>query len=574
MNKLIMYLAFCLAVVGCAMADRQCEEVMSEADKVMEANPDSAAVSIRLLDGISSRVSSLPTRQQMRYHLLYAKAMNKGFVDFTSDSIMKQVCEYYDSHGTDYEKMMANYLLGCVYRDLGESPRAIYHYERAAGYPGDDRETYLLKGRIYGQEAELLHRLALVEQECRALDMTAKYDMLAGDSISATIAISQKARAYSLIDKHDSTIYYNNVAVERFKEMGCEQYAARDCPYSIKSYIALGQYQSAKECIDFYEEKSGFFHNDTAIAGHETYYYTKGLYYAHTNRYDSAQLLFRRCLAFPDEPKMRLNAYRGFSVMYDKMGVADSTAKYALLTYKLNDSIYLIDAAEAVLRQQASYNYERYQEEARKKADSIIALQWWLMGAAAVIVCIAGGAVYVYRKVRRANQWKLLQVQERYETEKTLLQTEMEELNALLEEKESLLENKDLIFERKRKELDDEIEQKEESISELQNRVAQYEKKLKIRSNAEIDDEIQGSAVREKFMAYTTDVRKHPTERQWRELMDMARTHLPQMLVLLNKYNISEREMRVCILTRLRFKPGEIATIMDCRFPEVSLTRS
>jgi hypothetical protein len=40
-------------------------------------------------------------------------------------------------------------------------------------------------------------------------------------------------------------------------------------------------------------------------------------------------------------------------------------------------------------------------------------------------------------------------MQERYETEKTLLQREMEEMNALLEERQSLLETKEDLMERR-----------------------------------------------------------------------------------------------------------------------------
>ena len=52
----------------------------------------------------------------MKYELLYAKAMNKAYIDFTSDSIMKKVALYYDKHGSKNEQMEAYYLLGCVYK--------------------------------------------------------------------------------------------------------------------------------------------------------------------------------------------------------------------------------------------------------------------------------------------------------------------------------------------------------------------------------------------------------------------------------------------------------------------------
>ena len=48
---------------------------------------------------------------RMRYHLLHAKAQNKAYVDFTTDSLLLQLTRYYDRHGTPNDRMLAYYLL-------------------------------------------------------------------------------------------------------------------------------------------------------------------------------------------------------------------------------------------------------------------------------------------------------------------------------------------------------------------------------------------------------------------------------------------------------------------------------
>jgi lipopolysaccharide biosynthesis regulator YciM len=67
----------------------------------------------------------------MYYHLLLADAMNKAYVDMTTDSILKEVADYYDRHGSTNEQMRAHYLLGCAYRDMGEAPMALQCYQDA-----------------------------------------------------------------------------------------------------------------------------------------------------------------------------------------------------------------------------------------------------------------------------------------------------------------------------------------------------------------------------------------------------------------------------------------------------------
>ena len=69
--------------------------------------------------------------RQMHEALMQAKAQNENFEPFTTDSTMLRVVDYYDSHGTANEQMLAHYLLGCVYRDLGDAPRALEHWGKS-----------------------------------------------------------------------------------------------------------------------------------------------------------------------------------------------------------------------------------------------------------------------------------------------------------------------------------------------------------------------------------------------------------------------------------------------------------
>lgn len=60
-----------------------------------------------------------------KYHRLLSEAeeQNSNYIPFTTDSAMLDVVDFYDSHGNANERMKAHYLLGCVYRDLGEAPK-------------------------------------------------------------------------------------------------------------------------------------------------------------------------------------------------------------------------------------------------------------------------------------------------------------------------------------------------------------------------------------------------------------------------------------------------------------------
>ena len=140
MKKVFLYLTVLLTVIGCSQTT-EIDIVMNQAERIMETRQDDANKSLIVLDSLKAQINGMTEAQRMRYHLLQAKAMNKAYVDFTSDSIMLKVVDYYERYGSGYEKMTANYLLGCVYRDLGDAPTAMKYLERATKSDGKDIPT-------------------------------------------------------------------------------------------------------------------------------------------------------------------------------------------------------------------------------------------------------------------------------------------------------------------------------------------------------------------------------------------------------------------------------------------------
>lgn len=573
MKKVIVYLTVLLIVIGCSQTT-EIDIAMEQAERFMETRQGDANKSLIVLDSLKAQISGMTEAQRMRFHLLQAKAMNKAYVDFTSDSIMLKVVDYYDRYGSGYEKMTANYLLGCVYRDLGDAPTAMKYLERATKSDGKDIPTYKTLAHVHGQMAYLLEEQSLAESALRELDVAYKYSILAGDTIDALTILSVKAPVYSLVNKMDSSEIVIDSCINMFKRMGCQQYAAQMCAYNIRYLLQKGEIGKAHDRIKIYETESGYFHNGEIESGKEVYYYYKGLYYLGVNHTDSARTMFQKCLNYIADPNIKVSAYHGLSLLYDKIGPADSTAKYALLAYNANDSAYDKSVSEALIRQQALYNYSKYQETALRSAERAATLGWWLFASLAVLVAAVCFTLFIYKKKKRAAGRRIAMMQERYETEKTLLQREMEEMNALLEERQSLLETKEDLLERREAELNIEIGKREQSIAELQERVAGYEREMHIKDIAVLEDEIQKAPLKDDFSYYLKNVMEQPSSKDWDKLIRFAKSSFPKLYVMLRNYNVNERELRICILTRLMFKPKDIAVLVGCRFPEVSLTRS
>lgn len=135
MKEKVIYLLLIFLILTSCAGNRKYDDLMQRADSIMNVNDDSAKVAIRMLDGVKSQLPEFSQSQKMRYELLRHKAMNKACITFTSDSVMKEVVDYYDHHGSANERMLANYVLGCVYRDMHEAPMALEYYNKATSKP-------------------------------------------------------------------------------------------------------------------------------------------------------------------------------------------------------------------------------------------------------------------------------------------------------------------------------------------------------------------------------------------------------------------------------------------------------
>ena len=134
---------------------------LERAEVMMNDYPDSA---LAVLDSLSAHEQEFGKRLRMRYQLLRLQAQNKAFIPFTSDSLAKDVVSYFDRHGNHNDQMKAHYLLGCVYRDLGEAPHAVDCYIDAiskADTTAKDCDFSTLSS-VYSQMAEICHQQLLL----------------------------------------------------------------------------------------------------------------------------------------------------------------------------------------------------------------------------------------------------------------------------------------------------------------------------------------------------------------------------------------------------------------------------
>lgn len=144
--RLIITLGVLLCLFACHYTPHY-PETMLRAEQLMDVAPDSV---LTLLAGFKDSVWAESEATQMYYKLLTIKANDKCYISHTSDSLMKVLVSYYESHGTSAQLMEVYYYQGSVYRDLQDAPRALGYFQKAIDASVDGKE-YKILGRVYSQ---------------------------------------------------------------------------------------------------------------------------------------------------------------------------------------------------------------------------------------------------------------------------------------------------------------------------------------------------------------------------------------------------------------------------------------
>ena len=368
-----------ILVSGCT-GGRQYRALLEQADSLMTGQPDSAYALLSAIDSADLQRQRKAVR--MRYELLRAEAQNKLYIPFTTDSVLREVADYYNRHGSSNDHLRSRYALGCAYRDLHEAPRAIECYQDAIDCADTTSAECDFKtiSCVYSQMADQLRRQLALSNAIESRKQSIRYSFLIKDTLNALYDMTQMTTEYMMLNKKDSAEIILNKAKFLYLGNGHQrEWAIASLPLA---YIYLTQPQrlnKAKEVLDLYESASGMFLPDGHLPPSECmYYYYSGLYQEEIGNLDSAEYFYRR-MYYPNMEYTHEDAmYRGLLCIFREKGTTDSIAKYTDLYTNANDSSIAHKDTELIVQMQASYNYGRLQKEAIKQKEKTAEAKEWL----------------------------------------------------------------------------------------------------------------------------------------------------------------------------------------------------
>ena len=557
-EKVIFLLLIIMLLASCA-GNRKYDDLMQRADSIMNVNDDSAKVAIRMLDGVESQLPEFSKAQKMRYELLRHKAMNKAYISFTSDSIMKEIVDYYDRHGSANERMLANYVLGCVYRDMHEVPLALEYYNKAAEQADTTAADcgYGTLYRVYSQMGFLFSKQYLPYQLLDAFGKAEKYAYLAKDTLNAIINYQNKGDAYDYLGKKDSVVAINLRSANMFKRIGDNYNAAiaLGCNYSY--YIEKQDSVNAKKAFEAYFS-TGYEGNSNYGDAKAFLLCEKGRYYMFVSRLDSAFSCLNQSLKLSKSYSNKAAATKVLAQYYARVNKPVLAMKYALKSSEYNDSD-LLAVRESQLQQiQAMYNYGRNQEIARNaelKAERITML---------VYVLIAGGVVifllltYLYLKQLKKKKEKILVTKHLYDDSLLKLRQKQEELELLR-----------TVNDRK---IADVIKEKEQTINKLEDDLKDIREKYSNSSLSDVDILLKESSIYKRIKYLELHPKEIMRENDWIELEETIEQLIPSFIPLL-KNRLNVMAYRICLLVKLEISTSSIAILLGLSSSAISKYR-
>ncbi|MBR7170595.1 MAG: hypothetical protein IKD19_00105, partial [Prevotella sp.] len=556
---------FILAFILFSCTDKHADSIITKAEQLLNTKPDSA---LAVLDDIRESKTDWPRSQQMRYELVYAQAQNKAFVNFTTDSIVISLVDYYGRHGNANEQMMANYMAGCAYRDLEDALSALKYLNLAVDAVDEKDEDCDLNTlmRVYSQMGGLYQRVAAFENDRMANSHAERLAWQIGDTLS-TLRL-RWARACSLFEekKQLQAIMILDSIDAFIQDNKLQESPILIYPMKTDYYLEIKDIKRAETLLREYEHKTGILTESIdAIVYDIAHFHRKGQYYNLVQNPDSAIQMFNKLLYLIGKRPLYASerhglmevSYRGLTEAYSLKHQSDSVIKYAYLYCLFNDSLTRDNSSEDLLRLQSLYNYTKIQEQALKaeqKASRLRVIIILLVVFATTIVIVAWS---IYQKRLKKERQKQIETNKGYQSLLHEIEKSAEELQLVKTDSER--------FQR----------EKESEIQKLQTALAMYQ-----------DNEQSVEQWSDERAIFACDIAKHlhslsshaqnATPNELNSLLDTAQNAFPKFYANITDASkgLSHTEIIISILIRFRFIPSEISLLLGLSSQRITNLKS
>ena len=549
----LLYIVVTTVILTACVGGGKERAALDIAQRIINERPDSALV---MLDSLEPSSHDFSTENLRRWQLLRLMAQNKCDTVFSDDSLQKELVKYYDHHGTPNERMIAHYLLGRAYSDMGEAPQALESFLNAVVCADTTSQEcdYGSLFRIYGQIAKIYQSQYIPSKELKARERYSHFALKSGDVYNYIRGKELSIGSYYDMGDTIACLRITEQCRKEYLKHGMIEEAASVFPTAIFIHLQNSNYDKAREMMDMFEVESGLFDSFGNISkGRESYYYSKGLYYLDLHKNDSAELFFRKL------QEVHLNhdfqANKGLLLLYRNKGMIDSVSKYALLYEKSGDEIFNENQADAIAQAAAYNKYGRLQKESKAMAVKAERTKWMSMMLFIFFFLIAVVSAYLFYLYKRKQKEKMEKIGIDY-------------TNLMSKYRKACHETEKLKFDR-----GEALREKENENSQLKSQLDRMKTMFEGLSPDMKKVALSKSDIVKKFRDLAIPKARSvlPCQKDWKLLMETMEYTDPSLygrIIFVN--DLSPQEKYTCLLTMLNFSSSELTVLLNTSKQRVS----
>lgn len=283
MQRCLIALFTLILFISCSKQNSDVSIILDKAENCIEEHPDS---SLNILNTL--QLNNLTVNEERaRYALLKSMALDKNYVDVTSDSLISIALNFYKRYGSPDYKLKAFYYNGKVKMYAGDYEGAIENYIRAEKYISNSSD-YIAIGRLYNAKMNVYRLIYDMEHAVKPAEMSAYYYSLANDttryitSLNSLSSILLAARKYETLvntfnqvesyeeymtlsqkeafyaNKINYKIAVKDLSVTEFIDKYLECFVNKeqivDWIVLARAYNELGEYTKAIDALDKYKK--------------------------------------------------------------------------------------------------------------------------------------------------------------------------------------------------------------------------------------------------------------------------------------------------------------------------------
>lgn len=488
---------------------------------------------------------SCGNRTEMRRLLEHTDSLNQTYARLDTVSYMERVADYYNTFGSRETRIRAFYLLGSVYRDKQDSPRALEWFGKAISSVDTTAEDcdFRMLSRIYAQSASVLQMQRLYPKAVVTWDKAMHYAKLAKDTMAYVQSLEHKGYALWGDNKKDEAVKCAQSAYQLYLQVGRRDFAATSLAVPITYYLQKDSIGQARKAVDEYIQYSGKVKDDgTMLPGAELFYYFLGQLHEKGERLDSAEYYYRRLIACDGDIQNLENGYWGMLTVWQKRREMDSVVKYSRLYANANDTANLRNSALELIRSQALYDYSTAQKEAREEAEKSRHLGW-VINVVVIVMLVMAFLLWRYWKKNRFAERKNKKL-------KALREKAVDELAQA------------------RADIDEFKQGKAEEIAKLEESISVLSDKVRVNVFGDSSNILSHKLMEELNRKVAKGCAMTIGEQA--ELLKAVQQVLPDFfdVLLTNKGRLTDVEFMMCVLIRLRLSPSAIGTLMGIGNPQ------